>query len=100
MPAFARKESAGASPLSTARSKTDGVRPSITIRTSFLVPGKDAEPRVAPAGAAAEPECEERCSGGLAVAETGDESERRDNEAGECDEGGYPEPRAAAAERS
>jgi hypothetical protein len=37
VPAPARKESEGASPLSTARSKTAGVRPSITIRTSFFV---------------------------------------------------------------
>src|SRR2546421_8326373 len=98
MPASARKESAGASPLSTARSKTDGVRPSITIRTSFLVSGKDSEPRVAPACAPAKPECEEWCGDSLGVAEPWDQAERRDDEADERDEGGDPELRAAAAE--
>src|SRR2546423_15677918 len=98
MPASARKESAGASPLSTARSKTDGVRPSITIRTSFLVAGKDAEPRVAPPAVPAEPEGEQWCGGGFGVPEAGDEAERRDDEAGERHGGRNPQPPAPARE--
>src|ERR671934_78209 len=59
VPFSSRNRRAGTRSVSTAASSTDGVRPSMTTRISFvLVLGKGAQPGIALAGAAACTSCE------------------------------------------
>src|SRR6266536_2685351 len=71
VPCSARKPSAGARPLSTARSNAAGVIPSTRIRTSFLVTGERAQARVALGRAPPDSRSQQRERERLAVAEHG-----------------------------
>src|SRR5579884_168139 len=94
-PCSARKRSAGVS----AASNIDGVRPSMTIRTT-LVLGKGAQAGVPLGRAAAQPEAEQRDGRGLEVAEGRDERERRADQRRQREQGRGAAARAPAAKRT
>src|SRR6266508_3988639 len=90
LPFSIRKARAGTAPRSTASSSIPGVRPSMTMRTSFgagtwSVPGEGAQTRVALRAPAAQPHPESR-----------DERERRNEQGPDADEDSRPDPRSSA----
>src|SRR6188508_565385 len=103
-PSFIRKRSAGVSSVSTARSSMAGVRPSMTIRTSFLpmalVLGERAEARVALARALAQPHSQRGQGDGFDVPDDRDERERSDDDGAQEDEQRSSEPRSSTAQRA
>ena len=94
-------ESAGARPLSTARSNAAGVIPSTTIRTSFLHAGATSracsQTGVALGRAPAQPRRERGQRERLEIADDGNEGEGCDDERGDRDERLPCRPRVAAA---
>src|SRR4051812_29267792 len=90
-PCSARKRSAGVS----AASNIDGVRPSMTIRTTGLVARKRAEAGVPVGRAAAKSQTERRHRDCLEVPDHGDERERGDEERCKSEQCRRPPTRAA-----
>src|SRR6186713_3346106 len=94
-PCSASSPSDGATPRSSVSSSIDGVRPSITIRISFLVAGKAAQAGVPVGLGAAEPRGEDRHSEHLEVAGAGDERETGETGGDGGDDQRQPSPRSA-----
>src|SRR6266536_3934629 len=98
-PCSSRKRSAGVS----AASNIDGVRPSITIRTTgfrLSVTGQRAQPGVPLGLARAQPQAERGQDDGLDVADERHEGERRGPECASSDQRREAAARAAAPERA
>src|SRR5579862_1854310 len=106
-PCSARKERAGARPLSTARSKAAGVIPSTTIRTSFLrmrpgllVAGERPQTGVALGPRPAEPRRQSRQRQRLEVADCRNPRRSRDDDGRTADECRRTAASAAPTERA
>src|SRR2546425_6466309 len=95
-PCSARNVSAGVRLSPTADSNTEGVRPSMTIRMTFLVSGKGAQSRIALGHAAAQARGERGDDGGLDVTDAGDPRQRGEQHGGSADEQRRPQARASA----